>query len=431
MNWLDEYKRKVVTAEEAVGAVKSGDRVSIHPGVMEPDLLVKALIGRGEELRDVEIIHILTLGNADYVEPEYEGHFRHVAFFIGANVREAVNAGRADFIPIFLGEIPALFKSGAMPIDVSLINVSKPDEHGFCSFGADVGTGKSATWAAKTIVAQVNDRVPRTHGDAFIHIRRLDYIVECSEPVHELKSGELTDVHKAIGSHIADLISDGATLQMGIGAIPDAVLLYLKEKKDLGVHTEMFSDGLVELVEAGVVTGEKKTIHPGKIVAGFFMGTQRLYDWADNNPFIEMHPTEYTNDPFVIAQNDAMIAINSAIQVDLTGQVCSDSIGYRFYSGFGGQLDFIRGAARSKGGVPIIALPSTAKGGQISRIVPKLDEGAGVVTTRGDVHWVVTEHGAAYLHGKTVRQRAKALISIAGPEFADELEAFARERHYF
>ncbi len=430
MNWLDEYKRKIVTAEEAVAAIKSGDRVSIQPGVQEPELLVKAMIARSPELRDVELIHVLTFGTADYVLPEHDGHFRHVAFFIGGNVRDAVNDGRADFIPVFLGEIPALFKSGALPIDVSLINVSKPDEHGFCSLGADVGVGKAATWAAKTVVAQVNENVPRTHGDAFIHINRLDYIVECAEPLHELEGGAITKVHKAIGSNIADLIVDGATLQMGIGAIPDAVLLFLKDKKDLGVHTEMFSDGLVELVNAGVVNGEKKSIHPGKIISGFFMGTQTLYDWADNNPMIEMHPTEYTNDPFIISQNDNMVAINSAIQVDLTGQVCSDSIGHRFYSGFGGQIDFIRGAARSKGGVPVIALPATARGGKVSRIAPHLDLGAGVVTTRGDVHYVVTEYGTAYLHGKTIRQRAEALINIAHPDFRDTLYEFALKQHY-
>jgi 4-hydroxybutyrate CoA-transferase len=430
MSWQDEYKRKCVSVEDAVAAIRSGDRVSIHPGVQEPGLLVEALIARGPELRDVEIIHVLTFGEADYVEPQYEGHFRHVAFFIGSNVRKAVNEGRADFIPIFLGEVPELFKSGAMPIDVSLINVSRPDEHGFCSFGADVGVGKAATWAAKTVIAQVNDEVPRTHGDAFIHVKRLDYIVEASAPLHELKSGVITEVHQSIGRHIADLIPDGATLQMGIGAIPDAVLPFLQEKKDLGVHTEMFSDGLVELVQSGVVTGEKKSIHPGKIVAGFFMGTKTLYDWADNNPFLEMHPTEYVNDPYIISQNDRMVAINSALQIDLTGQVCSDSIGPRLYSGFGGQLDFIRGAARSKEGVPIIALPSTAKGGEVSRIVPMLDRGAGVVTTRGDVHWIVTEFGAAYLHGKTVRERAEALISIAHPDFRDELTEFACEQNY-
>jgi 4-hydroxybutyrate CoA-transferase len=430
MNWHDEYKKKVVTAEEAMAVIESGDRVSIQPGVQEPTALVEAMIARSSELRDVEVIHVLTFGNADYVLPEHEGHFRHTAFFIGGNVRAAVNEGRADFIPIFLGEIPALFKSGDLSIDVSCINVSPPDEHGFCSFGADVGIGKSATWAADTVVAQVNPKVPRTHGDAFIHINRLNKIVECDIPLHELKGGAITDIHKAIGSNIADLIVDGATLQMGIGAIPDAVLLFLKGKKDLGVHTEMFSDGLVELVQAGVVTGEKKTIHPGKIVSGFFMGSQELYEWSHNNPMIEMHPTEYTNDPFIISQNENMVAINSALQVDLTGQVCSDSIGHRLYSGFGGQVDFIRGASRSKGGVPIIALPATARGGTISRIMPHLDLGAGVVTTRGDVRYVVTEFGAANLHGKTVRQRAEALIGIAHPDFREDLFAAAQKFHY-
>jgi acetyl-CoA hydrolase len=428
--WTDLYRSKVTTPEKAVELIRSGDRVYIHPGAAEPEILVRAMIARAPALRDVEIIHLLTLGEAGYVRPGMEPHFRHTAVFVGANVREAVNTGRADYIPIFLSEIPALFTGGILPLDVSLIQVSPPDEHGFCSFGVGVDITKAATSVAKIIVAEVNTEMPRTLGDSFIHVRKLHSIIETSRPILELPRRETEDLHRAIARHVAGLIEDGATLQMGIGGIPDAVLAELQGHKDLGIHTEMFSDGVVDLIEAGVINGERKTLHKGKVVTAFLMGSKRLYRFVHNNPIIEMHPNEYTNDPFVIAANDRMVAINSALQVDLTGQVCADSIGTGIYSGFGGQVDFIRGAARSKGGRPIIALPATAKDGRLSRIAPVLDPGAGVVTSRADVHYVVTEFGVAQLHGRTLRQRAEALIAIAHPDFREMLTDFAVAHHY-
>ena len=430
MSWIDVFKRKIVSPTEALRCIKSGDRVYIHPGCAEPEVLVEALYQRAPELREVELVHLLTLGSADYVRPEMEGHFRHNAMFIGGNVRDAVNAGRADYMPIFLGEIEGLFLSGEMPLDVALITVTPPDEHGYCSLGVGVDTTMTAVKVAKHIVAEVNDQMPRTLGDTFVHVSKLDFIVESSRPLCELPEHHVTDLHRMIGRNIADLIEDGSTLQMGIGGIPDAVLLYLEGKKDLGVHSEMFSDGLIELIERGVVNGERKSIHPRKVIAGFCLGTRRLFDFIHNNPIFEFHPTSYTNDPFRIAQNDQMVAINAALQVDLTGQVVADSIGSYFYSGFGGQVDFIRGAARSKGGKPIIALPATAKDDSISRIVPMLDPGAGVVTSRADVHYVVTEYGVAYLHGKNIRQRAEALINIAHPKFRNELLEYSSKQRW-
>jgi acetyl-CoA hydrolase len=361
---------------------------------------------------------------------ELSASFRHNAFFIGSNVREAVNEGRADFTPIFLSEIEALFESGQMPIDVALIHVSPPDEHGFCSFGVGVEVTKTAAMKAEYVIAQVNPQMPRALGDSFIHVSNVTYFVPVDTPILELPRVRMGEEHAQIGQNVAELIRDGDTLQMGIGAIPDAVLAFLKDRRDLGVHTEMFSDGIVELVEAGIITGAKKTLHPGKMVASFVLGSRRLYDFLNNNPLVELHPSYYVNDPFVIAQNRNMVAINSALQVDLTGQVVADSIGHTFYSGIGGQVDFIRGSARSKGGRPIIALLSTAKNGEISRIVSEIDPGAGVVTSRGDVHYVVTEYGVAYLHGKTIRERAKALINIAHPAFREDLTRQARELHY-
>ena len=430
MSWIDVFKRKIVSPTEALRCIQSGDRVYIHPGCAEPEVLVEALYQRAPELREVELVHLLTLGNADYVRPEMEGHFRHNAMFIGGNVRDAVNAGRADYMPIFLGEIEGLFLSGEMPLDVALITVTPPDEHGYCSLGVGVDTTMTAVKVAKHIVAEVNDQMPRTLGDTFVHVSKLDFIVESSRPLCELPEHHVTDLHRMIGRNIADLIEDGSTLQMGIGGIPDAVLLYLEGKKDLGVHSEMFSDGLIELIERGVVNGERKSIHPRKVIAGFCLGTRRLFDFIHNNPIFEFHPTSYTNDPFRIAQNDQMVAINAALQVDLTGQVVADSIGSYFYSGFGGQVDFIRGAARSKSGKPIIALPATAKDDSISRIVPMLDPGAGVVTSRADVHYVVTEYGVAYLHGKNIRQRAEALINIAHPKFRNELLEYSSKQRW-
>jgi len=436
MQWLERYKSKLRTASEAVGIIRSGQRVYVHPGCAMPETLVNAMCDRAGELEDVEVIHLLTVGKTGYSNPEMEGHFRHNALFVGANVRKAVNEGRADFTPVFLSEIPGLFQRGILPIDVALIHVSPPDEHGFCSFGVGVECTKPATEVAKTIIAQVNPHMPRTLGDCFIHVDKFTFAVEADVPLRELPqvSGSLTPyeagVYEQIGRNVADMIENGSTLQMGIGAIPDAVLRFLHTKKDLGIHTEMFADGVIGLVEEGVITNEKKTLHPGKIIASFVLGNQPLFDFIDNNPVIEFHPSHYTNDPFIIARNDRMVAINSAIEVDLTGQVCADSIGHYFYSGFGGQVDFMRGAARSKGGKPIIALPSTAKQGTLSRITPRLTEGAGVTTSRGDVHYVVTEFGVADLYGRTIRERVRALIDIAHPSFREELERFAHERKY-
>ena len=430
MNLEAIYRRKVVDVDKALANIQSGNRVYLAGGAGVPQKLIEGLTKRAGDLRDVELTHILTFADAPYVEPQYQEAFRVNALFIGPNVRKAVQAGEADFTPIFLSEIPGLFRNGHLPIDVVLISVSPPDEHGFCSFGVEVGTTKPASESARLIIAEVNRQMPRTLGDCFIHVSRLDHVVEVDYPLPQAPQGGTSEQHMQIGQHIAELIPDGATLQMGIGSIPDAVLHNLGSHKDLGVHTELFSDGVIDMVETGVITCSRKTFHPGKIVSGFLFGSQRLYEFAHNNPIIEMHPTDYVNDPFNIAQNEKMVAINSAIQVDLTGQVCADSIGPRLFSGVGGQLDFIRGAARSKGGLPIVAFLSTAKDDAITRIVPMLNQGAGVVTTRNDVHYLVTEYGVASLYGKTVRQRAKELIKIAHPKFRDELTAAARELDY-
>ncbi len=421
MRWEDEYKKRLLTADEALSCVQSNMRVYIQPGCAEPETLVGALIKRAPFVRNVEVVHLLTLGRADYVAPEMAGHFRHNAMFIGGNVREAVNDGRADYTPVYLSEIEGLFESGAMPLDVALIQVSPPDPHGYCSFGVGVDTTMTATKCARYIVAQVNDQMPRTYGDSFIHVSRIDALVESSRRLCELPQVETTDLHVAIAQHVARLIDDGSVLQMGIGGIPNAVLPFLKDRKDLGVHTETVSDGIIPLVESGVVNGARKNFNPRKIILSFVLGTKKLFDFVDNNPLFEFHPNAYTNDPRRIARNDNMVAINSALEVDLTGQVGSDSIGTYFYSGIGGQVDFLRGASYAKGGKPIIALPSTAKGGTISRIVPMLHPGTGVVTSRGLVRYVVTEYGVAYLHGKSIRKRAQALIEIAHPKFREEL----------
>jgi len=416
-----QFRHKVVTAGRAVESVRSGNRIWVHEGNATPEPLIEALLTRAPELRDVEIVHMLTLGRADYTLPEYEGHFRHNGLFLGQNVRPAVAAGRADYTPIYLSEIEKLFSSGEMPLDVALIQTSPPDEHGYLSLGTSIDCTLTAALCARHVIAEVNDQMPRTLGDTFLHVSKVAAIVETSRPLLELPTVPSTEVQHRIARNVAQLIPDGATLQLGIGGIPNAVLEALYDRKDLGIHSEMCPDGIVPLIEAGVITGARKTLHRGKVVAGFVLGTKRIFDFIHNNPAFEFHPTQYANDPFVIAQNDRMVAINSAIQVDLTGQVCADSIGATPYSGFGGQLDFIRGAARSKGGMPIIALPSTACGGRVSRIVPVLDPGAGVVTGRAEVHYVVTEHGIAYLWGKTLRQRAEALIAIADPQFRDQL----------
>jgi 4-hydroxybutyrate CoA-transferase len=424
------YQSRIVPADEAVKRIKSGDRIFLTGNCSVPQNTLAALVKYAPNLQNVEICQALTIGPADYVAPQMEGHLRVNTMFISPNVRDAVNEGRADFTPVLLSEFPLLFRKKILPVDVALIHISPPDEHGFCSLGVEVGLTKSAAESAKTVIAEVNQQMPRTLGDSFIHVSKLDCIVPVDYPLPELTMGNEgpTEVVEAIAGHIAELIPDGATMQLGIGAIPDAVLKYLFEKKDLGIHTELFSDGIIDLVEAGVLTNARKTLHQGKIIAGFIIGTKRLYDWVDDNPLIELHPTEHVNDPFVIAQNDRMVAINSAIEVDLTGQVCADSIGPKLFSGVGGQLDFIYGASRSKGGVPIIALPSTAK--KFSRIVSMLKRGAGVVTTRNHVRYIVTEYGIADLYGKTIRQRAQALISISHPDFRDELTYQAREMHY-
>jgi 4-hydroxybutyrate CoA-transferase len=429
MAWSEIYRRRVTSVEEAVATVRSGEHVWLHAGCNNPEELVRALVARADELEKVEVTHLLTFGAADHVEPRYGHSFRHRALFAGPNVRKAVNEGRADWVPVFLSEIPALIRSRVIPVDVAFIQISPPDEHGFCSYGVGVECTKAAAESAGRVVALVNRQMPRSLGDSFIHVSRLTQVVEIDRPLAELPQvTEVGDVARAIGRHVADLVENGSTLQMGIGEIPDAVLLFLKEKRDLGIHTEMFSDGVVELFESGVVTGEAKSLHKGKIIASFVLGSKKTFDFLDNNPFVEFHPTEYVNDPFVIAQNDRMVAINSAIAIDITGQVCADSMGRSIYSGFGGQVDFIRGAARSRGGKAIIALPSTAKSGAVSRIVDVLDEGSGVVTTRADVHHVVTEYGVANLHGKSLRERALALIDCAHPDFREELRAAARRR---
>ena len=421
MNWREEYQRRLCSAEEAVRAVKSGDRVVTGHACGEPFDVVAALMARAPELRDVEIVHLVPMGKCEYAQAEYEESFRHNAMFVGALTRDAVCEGRADYTPCHFHETPGLFTDGYLPPDVALVHLSPPDRHGFCSFGVSVDYTVPAALAAKTVIAQVNQNMPRTHGDTFIHVSRVDAIVESTTPMVELQPAKVTPVAQAIGAHIADLVHDGACLQIGIGAIPEAALTFLYDKNDLGIHTEMFSDGVVDLFEKGVITNARKTIHPRKLVATFLMGTSRLYEFVDDNPVLNMFPVSYTNDPFVISRNDNVVAINSALQVDLMGQVVADSIGPLQYTGLGGQVDFVRGAAASRGGKSIIALPSTAKDGSISRIVAKVAEGAAITTMRADVDYVVTEHGAAQLKGKTLRQRAHALLAIADPAFRDQI----------
>ena len=430
MSWTEQYQKKVVTAEEAVKAVKSGDRIFLTGNCSVPKTILAALVDRAHEVENVEINQALTIGSADYVSPEMEGHLRVNTMFISHNTREAVHAGRADFTPVLLSEFPLLFKEKHLPINVAFVHLSPPDEHGYCSFGVEVGLSKSPAESAEIIVAEVNDQMPRTLGDSFIHVSDIDYIVPVDYSLPELPMGEgkPSETVEKIAGYIAELIPDEATMQMGIGAVPDAVMKHLYDKKNLGIHTELFSDGVIDLVEAGVITNSKKTLHPGKIIAGFILGTKRLYEWVHNNPLIEFLRTEYVNDPFTISQNHRMVAINSAIEVDLTGQICADSIGTKLYSGVGGQMDFIYGSSRSKGGVPIIALPSKAK--EFSRIVPTLKTGAGVVTTRNHIYYVVTEYGVAPLYGKSIRERTKALINIAHPDFRKDLTKQAQELNY-
>lgn len=420
--WQEEYARKLTSAEEAVKAIKSGDTLYIHSNAAAPELLTNALVNRAAELEDVKILHLLTLGKAEYARPEYEKSFKVHALFIGPNVRDAVNDGRADYMPIFLSEIPGLFESGEVPIDVCMIQVSPPDAHGFCSYGVSVDCTIAARKRARLVIAEVNKQMPRTLGRSFVHVSRLDCIIESNHPLPELIPAVPTKVEEAIGKNVAELVEDEATIQLGIGAIPNAVLKYLTDKKSLGVHSEMLSDGIVDLIEKGVITSDAKTVLPGKVAVSFIMGTKRLYDFVDNNPLIEFQTSDFINDPYIISRNHKMTAINSALQVDITGQVVADSIGSYLYSGFGGQVDFIRGASRSRGGKAIIAMPSTAKRGTVSRIVASLQPGSGVVTSRADVHYVVTEFGVVQLYGRTLKERVRALIAIAHPDFRESIE---------
>jgi 4-hydroxybutyrate CoA-transferase len=435
MDWEASYDSKICSAEEAVRRVRSGQRVFLSGNCSVPQRLLEALVGYAQELEDVEICHPLAVAPPDYVKPEMQGHLRVNSLFISANVRKAVAEGRADFTPVMLSELPLLFKRGVLPLDAAFVHLSPPDAEGYCTFGIESGLTRTAALSATQIIAEVNAQMPRTLGDTCIHVSQLAAIVPVDYPPAEYcpeAEGDREVVEKIAG-FVAERIPDGATLQLGIGAIPGAILGHLREKRDLGIHTELFSDGLIDLVEAGVVTGVEKTLHPGKIVAGFMIGTRRLYRWADGNPAIELHPTEYVNNPFTIAQNAKMVAINSAIEIDLTGQVCADSIGTRLYSGVGGQLDFIYGASLSEGGLPVIALPSTTRlsdGTLASRIVATLKPGAGVDTTRSQVHTIVSEYGMVNLYGKTIRQRAQALTSIAHPAFRETLEHEARLLHY-
>ncbi len=420
---------KFTTADQAVQCIKSGDRVFIHSVAAAPQQLIRAMTDRAPELKNVEVVHLHTEGPAPYAAAELAESFHVNAFFVGANVRQALLEGHADYVPVFLSEVPHLFRRGILPLDVAMLHVSPPDKHGFCTLGVSIDVARAAFETAKTVIAQVNPRMPRTQGDALIHVDNIDAMVEVDGPLHKVPMPELTDADIAIGKHIAGIIEDGATMQMGIGSIPNAVLAALGDHKDLGVHTEMFSDGVIPLVEKGVINGRLKAKHPGRMVAGFVMGTQKLYDFIDDNPQVLMLDIAYVNDTAVIRRNPKVTAVNSAIEVDLTGQVCADSIGMRQYSGVGGQMDFIRGAGLSEGGKPIIALQSTTSKGE-SKIVPFLKQGAGVVSTRAHVHYIVTEFGVAYLYGKNLRQRATELIKIAHPDHREALERAAHERFH-
>ena len=420
---------RIVTPDEAVAGVTSGHRIYLQCAAATPTVLLDALVARAEELSDVEVVHLHTEGPGPHLEPDMAGHFRHRALFIGPNARRAVNEGRADFVPVFLSDVPRLFDSGALPLDAVFVNSTPPDAHGFCSLGTSVEAMHAAIRAARTVIVQFNRAMPRTLGESFIHVSDIDLAVEVDVPPFEHAVGHIGDVERRIGEHVADLVSDGATIQLGIGAIPAATALFLRDKRDLGVHTEMFTDSVVDLVEAGAITGARKERNRGKLVTAFLLGSRRLYEFVHDNPMIEMRSVDFTNDTSVIRTFSRMTAINSAIEVDLSGQVVADSIGHRLYSGVGGQMDFIRGAALASNGRAIIALPSTATGGTTSRIVPAIKQGAGVVTTRAHVRTVATEWGVAELFGRSLRERAKALISVAHPDHRDALTAAARELH--
>ncbi len=429
-DWKDRYKDKIRTAPVAMKLIKSGNSIFIGTGCAQPQHLVNALVEHSSKIYDAHIIHLLTMGTAPYADEKFREKFKMNSFFIADNVRDAFARGIGDYTPIFLSEIPLEFETGRIPVDVALISVTPPDVNGLCSLGVSVDIVKSAAANAKYVIAQVNTRMPRTFGDCFVHVNTIDVLVPHDEDIIEIPVPESDETLRRIGQNIARLVEDGSTIECGIGRIPQALAEFLKDKKDLGVHTEMFSDWIVDLIECGAITCAKKTLNRGKIIASFCMGSKRLYDYIDNNPFFEFYPTEYVNDVFVIGQHEKMVGINVGLEIDLTGQVCSDSLGYQFYSGIGGQVDFIRGSARSRGGKAIIAMPSTARDGQISRIVPRLTEGAGVVTTRGDVHYVVTEYGVAYLHGKSIRERVMDLIHVAHPKFRKELLQAAKAQNY-
>ncbi|MGD0649558.1 MAG: GNAT family N-acetyltransferase [Verrucomicrobiia bacterium] len=429
-NWKEKYKVSIATAAEAVAKLRPGHRVFIGTGCAEPLELVRALTNRATELPDTEILHLLTFGEAPYAHKEMSQYFRVNSFFIAENVRNIIQEGLGDYTPIHLSDIPRLFNSGQLPLDAALIQVSPPDEDGMCSLGVSVDIVKSAAENASLVIAEVNPNMPRTLGDTFIHVYDLDALVPSEEPILEVPYVEDTEEAERIAEFVAALIEDGSTIELGIGRIPHSLLQFLKCKKDLGIHTEMLTDGIVDLVKAGVITGARKTLDRGKVVASFCLGTRKLYDYIDNNPVFSFRPTEYVNDPSIISQQHKMVAINTALEIDLTGQVCADSLGTKFFSGVGGQVDFNRGAAKAHGGKAIIALPSTARGGTVSRIVTRLSPGAGVVTTRAGVHYVATEYGVAYLHGKSVKERAMALISIAHPKFRAQLLREAIETKY-
>jgi 4-hydroxybutyrate CoA-transferase len=428
MSWHIQYEAKKVSAEEAAKKVPSGARVVLGHAAASPVDVVRAMTDHKENYQDVEIVHMLSLGKGEYMQEGMEPHFRHNALFVGGNSRKAVGRGQADYTPCFFNEVPKLFKEGILPVDVAIIQVSSPDHHGYCSYGLSCDYTKPATDCAKIVIAEVNAQMPRVHGDNYIHISEIDYIVETSNALHEIPKAVIGDVEKAIGENCAKLIEDGSTLQLGIGAIPDAVLLFLNDKKDLGIHTEMFSDGVLSLVKSGVINNSKKSLHKGKMISTFLMGSKDLYEFVDNNPMVELYPVDYVNHPAVIMQNDNLVSINSCIQVDFMGQVVSESIGLAQFSGVGGQVDYVRGASMAKNGKSIIAMPSTASGGKVSRITPFVTEGSAVTTSRNDVHYVVTEYGIANLKGKTLRQRAQALIQISHPDFRLELEKAFEER---
>ncbi|MFX1482286.1 MAG: GNAT family N-acetyltransferase [Promethearchaeota archaeon] len=431
-SWTEKYKGKVVNSSQAIKKIKRGARIFLGTGCGVPYHLVQELAANAAHMADNEIVHLLTLGDTPSADPQFQNQFRHNTFFVSSNIRDAVSEGRADYTPIMLSDIPELFRRRRMPLDVALIQISPPDRNGYSSLGISVDITKSAAESADLVIAQVNERMPITHGDSFVDIREFDYLVPFNEPLREFKADEITETIDKIGSYVARVVENNSTLELGIGALPQSVCNNLLDTnvRDLGIHTEMFSDSLIPLIEKGVVTNKKKTLHRGKVIASFAMGTKKLYDYIDDNPMFQFHDTAYVNDPYVIGQNNKMIAINSALEVDLTGQVCADSIGHRFYSGIGGQVDFIRGAKRSHGGKAIICMLSTAMDGKVSRIVPRLSEGAGVVTTRGDVDVVITEYGLATLHGKTIRERVLSLIAVAHPKFRNELLEAAKKMHY-